>query len=106
MNHVTLIGRITKDLEIRYTGTQNTAKVQFTLAINEKDRTNYPRCVAWGKTAENLEKYCGKGSLVAVEGKIQTGSYEKDGQTVYTTDVLCDRVEFLSWDKKESEAEY
>lgn len=103
MNHVTLIGRITKDLELNYRGTQNTAMVQFTLAINGPDRTDFPRIKAWGKTAENLNKYCGKGSMVAVEGKIQTGSYEKDGQTIYTTDIIADRVEFLSWEKKDNE---
>ena len=101
MNQVLLIGRITKDVDLKYTGTQNTAKATFTLAINDKERTDFPRCIVWGKHAENVSKYCGKGSLVAVEGKIQTGSYEKDGKTVYTTDVIANRVEFLS--KRESE---
>lgn len=105
MNHCELIGRITKDIEVIYTGTKNMAMAKFTLAINGKDRTDFPRIVVWGTQAENLGKYCGKGSLVAVEGRIQTGSYEKDGQTIYTTDVIGERVEFLSWDKKD-ETEY
>lgn len=103
MNQVLLIGRITKDIDLKYTGTQNTAKATFSIAINEKDRTNFPRIIVWGKQAENVEKYCGKGSLVAVEGKLQTGSYEKDGQTIYTTDVIANHIEYLSWDKKEGD---
>ena len=99
MNQVNLIGRITKDLELKYTNNQ-TAKVSFSLAINGKDRTDYPRIIVWGKQAENLEKYCGKGSLVGITGRIQTGNYEQDGKTVYVTDVYADHIEFLSWDKK------
>ena len=105
MNQVNLVGRITKDLEIKYTSAQ-TAKVVFNIAINSKDRTDYPRIIVWGKQAENLEKYCKKGSLVGVSGRIQTGSYEKDGQPVYTTDVYAEHIEFLSWDKKAESEEY
>lgn len=106
MNNVTLIGNITRDVEVRYTTGQNqTAVCNFSIAINsgygDNQRVDYPNIVAFGKTAENIGKYCGKGSKVGVVGKIQTGSYEKDGQKVYTTEVVANSVEFLS--KKEEE---
>lgn len=101
MNNVTLIGRLTKDPEIRQ---GNTAVANFTLAIDrpvrqgEEKKTDFPRIVAFGKTAENCERFLAKGRLVGVQGRIQTGSYkDRDGRTVYTTDVIADRVEFLEW---------
>lgn len=76
----------------------------FTLAIDrpvrqgEEKKTDFPRIVAFGKTAENCERFLAKGRLVGVQGRIQTGSYkDRDGRTVYTTDVIADRVEFLEW---------
>lgn len=108
MNSVLLIGRLTKDPEVRYTAETQLAVARFSLAIDdgygEKKRTNFPNIVAFGKTAESCEKFLSKGKLVAVQGKIQTGSYKnKEGATVYTTDVVADRVEFLEWgDKSES----
>lgn len=102
MNSVSLIGRITKDPEVKYTSSQM-AVARFTLAINrpikDKDgntQADFPSIIAFGKTAENMERYVSKGMLIGVTGRIQTGSYEKDGKTVYTTDVVADRVEFLS----------
>ena len=101
MNRVELIGRITRDPELRYTGS-NIATTRFTLAVNRpfqgqngEQGTDFINIVVWRKQAENVKKYCSKGSLVAVEGRIQTGSYEKDGQRVYTTDVVADSVQFL-----------
>ena len=101
MNRVELIGRITRDPELRYTGS-NIATTRFTLAVNRpftsqngEQGTDFINIVVWRKQAENVKKYCTKGSLVAVEGRIQTGSYEKDGQRVYTTDVVADSVQFL-----------
>lgn len=101
MNKALLIGRLTKDPEVNYNPQTQMAVARFTLAIDdgygEKKRTNFPNCVAFGKTAENMSQFCVKGSQVGVEGKIQTGSYKKqDGTTVYTTDVIADRVEFLT----------
>ena len=105
MNKVTLIGRITKDTELRYTNS-NKAYTQFSLAVNtgygEKERTDYIECVVWGKLAENLNKYCSKGSKIAVEGRIQNQSYEKDGSKRYVTKVIAENVEFLDTKKKES----
>ena len=103
MNNVILIGRLTRDPELRYT-TSQMAVATFTLAIDrptKADRekeTDFPRIKAFGKTAENCEKYLAKGRMAAVQGRLQTGSYtNKDGATVYTTDVIANRVEFLEW---------
>lgn len=111
MNNVILIGRLTRNPELRYT-TSQMAVATFTLAIDrptKADRekeTDFPRIKAFGKTAENCEKYLAKGRMVAVQGSIQTGSYEdKDGKRVYTTDVIANRVEFLEWgDRPQSNA--
>ena len=101
MNRVELVGRLTKDPELRYTSS-NIASVRFTLAVNRpfqgqngERETDFISCVAWRNQAENIKKYVSKGSLVSVEGRIQTGSYEKDGQRIYTTDVVADNVTFL-----------
>ena len=106
MNSVVLIGRLTKDPEVRYTGDQM-AVASFTVAIDLPQRadkekvTDFPRVTVFGKQAENCERFLKKGRLVAVEGRIQTGSYNnKDGQKVYTTDVVANRVEFLEWGDK------
>ena len=90
MNAVTLIGRLTRDPETRYTSDTQMAVTRFSLAIDRgKDKgADYPSIICFGKTAENCEKYLKK-------GRIQTGSYEKDGHKVYTTDIVADRVEFL-----------
>jgi len=101
MNRVELIGRLTRDPELRYTSS-NIATTRFSLAVNRpfqsqsgEQGTDFINIVVWRKQAENVKKYCTKGSLVAVEGRIQTGSYEKDGQRVFTTDVVADSVQFL-----------
>lgn len=110
MNNVTLVGRIVRDLELRYT--QNgKAFTRFTIAVDKsiskekraelenagRPTANFIPCVAWGKLAENMANYTGKGSLISVIGEIETGSYQnKDNQTVYTTDVLIARVQFLN----------
>lgn len=103
MNKVTLIGRITKDVECKYTQA-GTAVARFTVALDRgKDKdgndrgADFPSCIAFGRTAENLEKFSGKGLRVAIDGHVQTGSYEKDGGKVYTTDIICDKVEFVDW---------
>ena len=103
MNSVVLIGRLTKDPAVRYTSGTQMCVATFTLAINrpkkqgqDKPEADFPRVTVFGKQAENCERYLAKGRLVGVQGRIQTGSYQnKDGVTVYTTDVVADRVEFL-----------
>jgi single-strand DNA-binding protein len=110
MNSVVLIGRLTRDPELRYTPSTELAVVTFSIAIDRVTRegkekqTDFPRITVFGRQAENCEKFLEKGRLVAVQGRLQTGSYKnKDGVTVYTTDVVADRVEFLEWgDKKVS----
>lgn len=104
MNQVILIGRLTKDPEVRYTAGTQTAVATFTLAVDrpvksgEEKKTDFPRITVFGKQAENCEKYLAKGRMVAIEGRLQTGSYQnKDGATVYTTDVVANRVQFLQW---------
>ncbi len=103
MNSVALIGRLTRDPEVRYTSEQM-AIASFSIAIDRPPRkdgtkdTDFPRITVFGRQAENCEKYLKKGRLVAVQGRIQTGSYtNKNGDKVYTTDVVADRVEFLEW---------
>lgn len=101
MNNVQLIGRLTRDPETRYTPNQ-TAVCSFTIAIDrpakqgEEKKTDFPRVTVFGRTAENCERFLSKGRLVGVSGRLQTGSYtDKNGATVFTTDVIADRVEFL-----------
>ena len=102
MNRVMLIGRLTAKPELRYTGS-NVPFARFTVAVNRtftasngQRETDFINCVIWRKQAENVCNYLDKGSLVSVEGRIQTGSYDdKDGNKRYTTDVVADNVQFL-----------
>lgn len=102
MNKVILIGRPTTDPEVNYTtGDNPTAVAKFNLAVNRKVRrdgepeADFIRCVAFGKNGEFAEKYVRKGVKIAVEGRIQTGSYtNRDGQRVYTTDVVVEGFDF------------
>ena len=102
INRTILTGRLTKDVELRYTSS-NLAVCKFTLAVdrtftsdNGERGCDYIQIVCWRKQAENVSKFCHKGSLVGVDGRIQTGSYDnKDGVRVYTTEVVADSVSFL-----------
>ncbi len=110
MNSVNLIGRLTRDPQTRYSQ-DGLAVTRFTLAVdrqNKDKQADFPSIIAFGKTAENCDRYLAKGRLVAVQGRIQTGSYQnKNGDTVYTTDVIADRVQFLEWgDRKNEEHDY
>lgn len=107
MNKSILMGRITKDLELKY-AQSGTAILGFTLAVNrkyvkegEERQADFIMCKAFGKTAENINNYFGKGKLILIEGRIQTGSYEKDGQRVYTTDVIVEGFDFTGEKKQE-----
>ncbi len=104
MNSVVLIGRLTRDPEVRYVSESQMAVASFSVAIDrpvragQEKKADFPRVTVFGRQAENCEKFLAKGRLVGVQGRIQTGSYtNKDGVTVYTTDVVADRVEFLEW---------
>lgn len=110
MNRVMLIGRLTSKPELRYTGT-NTPYSRFNLAVNRtfsnqdgQREADFIGIVVWRKQAENVCNYLDKGSLVSIEGKLQTGSFEKDGVKQYTMDVIGDSVQFLD-SKKESKSE-
>ena len=97
MNTVVLVGRTTKDPSISYTPSQ-TAVAKFNLAVR-RDRAegaDFPSITAFGKLAETIEKYVHKGDKIGVMGHIQTSSYEKDGQKIYTTDVIAEKIEFLN----------
>ena len=109
MNSVVLIGRLTREPEIRYTEAQ-LAIARLNLAVDRqkaKDKeagADFINIVAFGKTAEAIERFTDKGKKLAVQGRIQTGSYvNKDGNKVYTTDVIADRVEFLEWKDREED---
>lgn len=112
MNTVVLMGRLTREPDLRYLQSGgNTAIARFSLAVDKQlsrekrqeleskgqQTADFINCVAWGRLGENVAKYTGKGLRVIVEGRIQTGSYEKDGRTVYTTDVVASNVEFIDW---------
>lgn len=108
MNQVSLVGRLTRDPELRYTQ-GGTAYCRFTLAVDrglnkekrkEAEEKNLPTadfisCQAWGKTAEIISQYVTKGHLFSISGTIQTGRYEKDGHTIYTTDVVVRSFDFI-----------
>ena len=103
MNRVILMGRLTRDAEIRYSqGESSTAIARFSLAVDRRFRregdeqtADFINCVAFGRTAEFMERFGRKGTKFVAEGRIQTGSYtNKDGQRVYTTDVVGESVEF------------
>lgn len=109
MNKVILIGRLIKDPDIRM-GTNDTKIARYTLAVNRRyHKKNEPTadfigCVALGKNGEFAEKYLYKGIKIAVTGRIQTGSYtNRDGQRVYTTDILIEEQEFAESKKNQSE---
>ena len=103
MNKVELVGRLTRDVEIRTTES-GTVTARFSIAVSRRFKNaegvyeaDFINCVAFGKTAEFIGKYFSKGSMIGVTGRIQTGSYtNKDGQKVYTTDVVIEECEFVT----------
>lgn len=108
MNKVCLLGRICADLELKTAGSNQYTR--FNLAVNrkvskdEEKKTDFISCVAWNKTAEIINKYFKKGSQIAINGRISTGSYEKeDGSKIYTSDIVIEDFDFV--DKKEESTE-
>ena len=99
INKVVLIGRLTKDPELRYAAGSGTAVCRFTVAITrqfKKDETDFINCVSFGKTGETIAQYITKGRQIAVTGAIRTGSYDaQDGTKRYTTDVAVESFEFI-----------
>lgn len=104
MNKVVLIGNLVKDVDLSFAAGSGTAVARFTVAVArmKKGESDFPNCISFGKTAETIAQYFFKGSKIAIEGHIQTGSYEaKDGTKRYTTDVIVDRFEFVGQGKGE-----
>ena len=111
LNKVVLIGRLIKDPDLRYT-TSGIAVARFTLAVDRgfknqdgEKQADFIPITVWRGAAESCAKYLSKGRLVAVVGRIQTGSYEKDGQRHYTTEVVADEVRFLEWSNKQEQGQ-
>lgn len=102
LNRVVLVGRMTRDPELRRTGS-GSAVTNFTIALNRNftssangQQTDFIPCVVWNKAAENVAKYCAKGSLVGVEGRLQSRQYQnQEGRNVTVIEVICDSVQFL-----------
>lgn len=100
LNRALLVGRLTRDPELRRTGSGK-AVTSFNLAVernfkSDDQEADFISCVCWGKIAENTERYCSKGSMVSVDGRIQTRNYENNqGQKVYVTEVIADSVQFI-----------
>jgi single-strand DNA-binding protein len=113
INRCVLVGRLTRDPELKYT-TSNIPYTRFTIAVNRtfsgangEREADFIQCIAWRRQAEVVARFVRKGSLVGVEGRIQTGSYDdKDGKRVYTTDVVCDSVQFLEPRGENANSEY
>lgn len=104
MNSVSLIGRLTRDVEVKQAG--KTQVANFTLAVSGyKDKTDFINCVAFGGWATNLAKFGKKGMRVSVLGSINTGSYQKDGETIYTTNVSAREVKVLETVEQSQEQE-
>lgn len=111
MNIVALVGRVTRDPDIRQSQGENPMVVaRYTLAVDrrgtkEKDKADFISMVSFGKTAEFIEKYVKKGTKLCIRGRIQTGSYEKDGKKIYTTDVVAEDIEFAESKKQSQETQ-
>lgn len=106
MNKVILIGRLTKDPDLKFAAGTGNAVTKLTLAVNRRkkdDGADFINCIAFGKTGESIAQYFTKGKQIAITGNIRTGSYEaKDGTKRYTTDVIIESFEFINGDKKDS----
>lgn len=111
MNRVILIGRLTKDLELKTTQS-NIPVVSFSIAVDQpykneegERKADFFDCVAWRRQAELLVQYCGKGDQIAIDGRLSKRSYETESGMKYVTEVVCDNIEFLQPKKREEEEE-
>lgn len=106
MNRVMMIGRLTKDIDLRKVGQDQKSVCKFVLAVprRKKDQSDFISSTAWGKTAELMNEYLKKGDRIAATGRIETDVYEKDGQKVYTTNFVVEDFEFLE-KKREAKTE-
>lgn len=97
MNQVTLLGRLTKDPELKYSQSGK-AFTKFSLAVQRefnRDEVDFINCIAWDKRAETICEYLGKGRKLALQGRLSVRSYEKDGETKWTTEVIIDKFDFV-----------
>lgn len=102
INNVTLAGRLTDNIIIYEAGKESIV-ANFTLAVNGyNDHTDFIQCTAWNKLAEVLEKFTAKGDKLTIQGRLETGSYEKEGQTHYTTKVIAQNIELPQLKEKET----
>lgn len=107
LNRVCLVGRLGRDVELKKTG-NGKSYAFFSLVVGRNFKTadgqdaDFITVVCWGKVAENTATYCSKGSLVSIDGRLQTRSYENNGQKVYVTEVVADSVQFIDTKKKEA----
>ena len=108
MNYVSLLGRLTRDPEVTYTQSGK-AFTRFSIAVSRgtsnRDEVDFINCVAWEKRAETIRQYFKKGSRILVQGRISTGSYEKNGETRYTTDVVVNNFDFIETRANEGSSE-
>lgn len=113
LNQIIIMGRLTRDPETRYIQGSNSSVTRFTVAVDrdykasneDKPKTDFISCIAWNKTGEFVERYFKKGSMIAVTGSLETGSYkDKDNKTVYTTDVRVTKVSFTGEKKAASDS--
>ena len=108
MNYVSLLGRLTRDPEVTYTQSGK-AFTRFSIAVSRgtsnRDEVDFINCVAWEKRAETISQYFKKGSRILVQGRISTGSYEKNGETRYTTDVVVNNFDFIETRANEGSSE-
>jgi|SRR5699024_992697 len=101
MNNVQIIGRLTKDVEVKISD-KGTNIARFTVAVNRigvkdhQQQADFINCVAFGKTAKNLSQYCKQGSMISVEGKVQSFEYEKDGEKKFGMNIIANKVQFLT----------
>lgn len=104
MNNVTMIGRLTRDPELRFTAGSGKAVATFTIAVNRgfgKDEADFFRVVVWGKQGENCANYLAKGRKVAIQGRVQNNNYEtSNGEKRYSTEIVAQTVEFLGGGNK------
>ena len=105
MNRITIVGNLTAKPELRYTKS-NTATCNFTVAVPRiKDGTDFINCIVWGKQAENLCNYMDKGNKIAIDGRLETSTYEKqDGTKGYKTEVVAQTIEFIGGKKMQESA--
>ena len=112
MNSVKLLGRLTRDPELKYTQNNSNAIVRITVAVDKQltkekkeeyesksiPTADFVNVVLWGRLAENVAKYTARGNRILISGRVQTGSYKnKDGETKYITDIVADNIEFIDW---------